>query len=120
MKKTIIISMAAVIIGLVLMPMTAQAQKPGKGNLQETLKKADGNGDGQVTLQELQTVLPKMNEERFNKLDRNNDGVISSEDRPQHGNKAKPEKPQQAGKADDLRGKLKDADTNGDNKISLD
>lgn len=119
MKKTTIIVATAVILGLLLIPALAQAQRPGKGNLQEMLKKADGNGDGQITLQELQTVLPKMNAERFKKLDRNNDGVISPADNPRRGNHSIPTKPQQGGRPEDLRQKLKDADTNGDMKISL-
>lgn len=63
-------------------------QGPGQGRAHrqqflEKMKQADANGDGKVTFVEAKKVFPRMTEERFKKHDRNGDGVISKEDRPQ-------------------------------------
>lgn len=44
---------------------------------------ADTDRDGKVSMAEAKTAFPKMTEERFNVLDRNKDGGIGPEDRPQ-------------------------------------
>lgn len=53
----------------------------GQDNLPEMIKKSDSNGDGKVTYDEIKAKFPKMPKERFEKLDRNNDGVLSEADR---------------------------------------
>ncbi|MDX9974912.1 MAG: EF-hand domain-containing protein, partial [FCB group bacterium] len=50
--------------------------------LLRVLREADANGDGQVTFEELQAVAPSVTQEQFDRLDRNGDGVISVEDKP--------------------------------------
>lgn len=81
--------------------------KPG-----ELLKKADKNEDGKITFKELKTVAPKMTQEKFNHMDRNKDGVISKEDRPEGQGRPRGRKP-------DGKGLLKKADADNDGKITL-
>ncbi len=52
------------------------ASDPGK-----RFRKADKNGDGKVSYDELTTQMPDLTQERFAHMDRNNDGVLSPEDR---------------------------------------
>ena len=44
------------------------------------LKQADTDGNGEVTLEEFQAEFPNADEAAFNRLDRNDDGVISKDD----------------------------------------
>ncbi|MBN2308673.1 MAG: EF-hand domain-containing protein, partial [Candidatus Hydrogenedentes bacterium] len=46
------------------------------------LKKADADQNGTVTFEELSAVMPQMTRERFARIDRNGDGVLTKEDRP--------------------------------------
>ncbi len=46
------------------------------------LEGADTNGDGNITLEELQAVRPEVDAERFARMDRNEDGVLNEADRP--------------------------------------
>lgn len=56
----------------------AHAQMPaGTGNQAAMLMRADSDGDGVVTLDELRS----MRENIFSRMDRNNDGVLSEDDR---------------------------------------
>lgn len=60
---------------------TAQAQPFGRGGEREPgqiLERADRNGDGTITSEEIR----EMRAESFERLDRNDDGTISSEDSP--------------------------------------
>lgn len=60
-------------------PQDAQA---GRGmTARQRLLDADTDGDGKVTFEELSAKYPKMDKERFKQLDRNDDGVLSPEDR---------------------------------------
>jgi hypothetical protein len=52
-----------------------------RGQLFERLRAADANSDGQVTFEEVQTTMPKLSKEKFERLDRNSDGVLNQEDR---------------------------------------
>ena len=67
--------------------MPERPRRPGvpqaiaSGRYQEMLRKADANGDNRVTYEEMVTAYPGFPRERFDRLDTNNDGVISSEDR---------------------------------------
>lgn len=88
---------------------------------------SDANKDGKVTLDELRTSRPGFPEDTFGRLDRDNDGFISTEDlqrtrqrgdRPQRpegrirSGRGGPE--QRAG----MRERMRDADTNADGKLS--
>lgn len=55
-----------------------EAQGPGR--LRALLKRADANGDRQVTFDELSAVAPNITHEQFNIWDNNGDGVISQAD----------------------------------------
>lgn len=50
------------------------------------LNAADTSGDGKVTFGEAQAAFPQMTQERFNALDRNKNGSIGPDDRPQGAN----------------------------------
>lgn len=57
---------------------------PAKGarpRLLPLLKKADADGNGEVTFEEISAVVPKVTREQFTRFDRNGDGVISAADR---------------------------------------
>ncbi len=60
--------------------------KPGvptaRRDIRAIATKADKDGDGQVTFDELRATFPKLTQERFSMLDRNSDGVLSQADRP--------------------------------------
>ncbi len=61
-----------------------RAPRPeGRRILIERLMRADANGDGQVTLKEVQQAVPGFSEERFRRMDRNGDGALSHGERPQ-------------------------------------
>ena len=85
---------------------------PGDGNggcpppLGRLIKAADTDGNGEVTLEEFLAKFPNASEDRFNVLDRNDDGVLSKEDMPWEE------------RARILR-RLKQADTDGDGSVTL-
>lgn len=84
----------------------------GAGQMLARLKQADTNGDQRITLEEAKAAFPQVTQDRFNRFDRNGDGVISREDLPSGG----------AGGARggaQLLERLKQADTNGDGKVSF-
>jgi len=83
-----------------------------EGPPRELLKEADKNGDGKVTFEELKAVVPNMTQEKFDRMDRNKDGVFSKEDRP--AGQGQPGKPKPDGE-----GLLKKADANNDGKITF-
>ena len=45
----------------------------------------DTNGDGAWSFDELQSVFPSVTIERFNKLDKNGDGLITTDEQPARG-----------------------------------
>lgn len=100
MRKGMVLGIAVVIlIGLLAMPAMAAGKAEGK---LAKLKAADTNGDGKVTYEEAKAAFPKMDQARFNKLDRNGDGVLTREDF-----------------AEAAKAKLEQADTNNDGKVSF-
>lgn len=48
-------------------------------------READKNSDGKITFQELHAFRPNITQERFNRMDRNSDGVLSRDDGPPPG-----------------------------------
>lgn len=69
-----------------LIGLSAQAQPGGEGGKRgggHFLKNADTDGDGNITLEELQAVKPEVDAERFARMDRNDDGVLNEADRPE-------------------------------------
>jgi len=53
----------------------------GRSEMLQRLRAADTNNDGTVTFEEAKAAFPKLTRERFSKLDRNGDGVLSMADR---------------------------------------
>jgi Ca2+-binding EF-hand superfamily protein len=53
--------------------------------LGEKLRQADGNGDGKLSPEEAKAAFPRMNDRIFQRLDRNKDGFLSKEDRNRQG-----------------------------------
>jgi Ca2+-binding EF-hand superfamily protein len=76
----------------------------------QLLRQADANGDSKVTFDEMKALLPLVTQEQFDKLDRNGDGVISVEDKPEV-----PIDPQEL-----LIALLHKADVNGNNEVTFD
>lgn len=76
----------------------------------EMMKKADRDGDGKVTLEEFTDMHMERIREKFQKLDRNKDGVLSEDDKQgrgcdkaedrKSGRKKKGGSPEDAGQAD--------------------
>lgn len=75
----------------VLSPADRPEGAPGPGGdnrgqrIRRLLMQADADGNREVTFDELQAVLPELTQEQFDRMDRNGDGVISREDRPEPG-----------------------------------
>lgn len=70
-------------------PAGRQAGGPGRaprGDLSKRLRKADTNGDGKVSLEEAKAAFPGVSERRFKSFDRNADGFLSKEDKPESAN----------------------------------
>jgi len=74
------------------------------------LKQADANGDGQVTFEEVSAKFPKVTRDVFEKMDRNDDGVLTRADIPARGLRARLQR---------LREALAAADANGDGSVTL-
>lgn len=87
----------------------------------EKMRAADVNGDRQISQEEFAAAFPDAPADRFSKMDRNADGVLTPDDRPDG-----PPPQQRDGKRSegdrgpqDLRAKLREADVNEDRQISL-
>ncbi|HOZ50004.1 MAG TPA: EF-hand domain-containing protein [Candidatus Hydrogenedentes bacterium] len=70
-------------------PGVTEAQGGGPGGrdsrgIRARLREADSDGDKRITPEEAQKAQPDMTPERFKKMDRNGDGVISPEDKQHH------------------------------------
>lgn len=60
----------------------AFAQAPQRPNMVQIVQRADTNGDGRVTFEELSAFRPEIQREQFDQLDTNGDGVLTMADRP--------------------------------------
>lgn len=110
MRPWIFLSVALAV--LTLLPAVAPAQEadpaghPCPPPLGRILKQADADHDGTVTFDELAVVMPNLTQEQFDRLDRNDDGVLTTQDVPWH---------QRRG----FLRKLGHADTDGDCSVSF-
>lgn len=68
MKKTVL-TLAA--LATVLTPMLAQA---------DMLAELDANGDGMVTVDEVQAMFPDMTADNFSEMDINDDGLLDGDE----------------------------------------
>jgi len=59
------------------------AMRPGMRG--EMMRELDTDGDGAISLAEIQARRPEMTAERFNQLDRNGDGLLTPDERPMRG-----------------------------------
>jgi hypothetical protein len=89
MKTTLIALAAAATVLLLTTALAARAEgdagdAPRHHPPRPPLKEMDTNGDGKITYEEFRTAAEKRIQERFQKLDRNGDGVLSKDDRPRH------------------------------------
>jgi len=100
--------------------LTPEDAKLTAGGVRQFLKEADTNGDKQVTFDELKTKRPGMTQERFARLDRNKDGVLSAADlpKPNQGQGAGQGRGAGQGQGPGPRGLLADGDTNKDGKVT--
>ena len=103
----------SLVLALSLSAMAVQNGAVGTGERMQRLIAADANGDGRITFEEAKAAFPKLTQERFNKLDRNQDGVLSREDMPQG-------KGQAGGNRGEMLQRLRAADTNNDGRITFD
>ena len=87
----------------------------GAPRLMELARKADQNQDHQVTFDELKSLAPGITEERFRRLDRNQDGVLTQADVPEGDRREL----MREGKGYVLE-RLKQADTDGDHQVTRD
>ena len=58
---------------------------PGEGRGRPDFREADTNKDGKITFEELLAERPGTTQERFNRFDRNGDGVLTPDDGPPPG-----------------------------------
>ncbi len=106
------------VFSLGLMALTATAQPPNHAKSAFPMERADANGDGNVSWAEVREVAPQFTQERFNKLDRNGDGLLSKADVPQQRAKGAKGAAGQMPQGEQLAAILKRADTNGDKRVT--
>lgn len=103
------------------------AKNRGELERKALFEKADADHNGQVTLEEFQAAAPGAPRERFDKMDRNHDGVLSAADRPakvsgdtppQTAAQGAARSAPQAGRGEKLA-KLQEADVNKDRQVTF-
>jgi Ca2+-binding EF-hand superfamily protein len=77
----------------------------------DAFQRADADGNGEITLQELKAVFPRMTRERFAQLDRDGDGVLQA---------GEARAPIPRGAAPGTREVFQKADANADGKVTFD
>lgn len=85
-----------------------------RGPMRELARKADTDGNRQITFDELIAVAPEFKRERFDAMDRSGDGVLSPADHPGPGGLG--QRPR--GGRGELLKKLREADADADGKIT--
>ena len=96
-------------------PPTTTIQEPAK---HAKALKADTNGDGKVTFDEIKAVHPKITQRMFDRIDTNKDGSLTSDEiRAAKKEKGNNKEIQSQTKAP-LQEKLKEADKNNDSKVT--
>lgn len=102
MFRTATLSLA---LTLTLLASSLANAEPPKGQ-GAMLKDADTDGDGKVSLTELQAKRPEMTQEQFTRLDQNKDGFLSPADRKAAG--------------DEFRKVFDEADKDGNKQVTYD
>lgn len=82
---------------------------PAKPGMEGVFHRADSDHDGKITFEELSAVAPKMTKDKFDKLDKNGDGAITSDEAPRSN---------WAGAAPDPAALARKADSNHDGKVT--
>jgi Ca2+-binding EF-hand superfamily protein len=65
-----------------------------RGRMEEKFKEADANGDGQLSLDEVQAKMPRL-AARFNDLDKDKNGLLSQDELAQGHHGPRPTTPAQ-------------------------
>ena len=58
--------------------------------LKDAMQKADADGNGEVTYEELKVVLPNFPEQAFNRLDKDGSGSLATAELPQRAGRQGP------------------------------
>lgn len=89
MKQLHVLGALALLAALTAWPATAQGPGPQAGPqrppMAQAFEKADADGDGKVTLDELRTALPDFPEQAFTRLDQDGDGALVQDEMPRRG-----------------------------------
>jgi len=106
---------------LLLVASPAWAEQTKGDGARQGLPKADTNGDGNVSFEELSAVRPKVTREAFARLDRNGDGVLNRADRQAAAAQQAPQAGKQAGarKPGGAAAKIRACDKDGDGRVTF-
>lgn len=102
----------AFLVGLAALSASGQGQKRGTGSF--PMERADTNGDGKASWDEVHEMMPRFTQDRFNQLDRNGDGLLSKDEVRRQSDRAEGNMPQ----GDRLKALLRRADADGDGRVT--